>query len=72
MVQVARIQRRSLNVQGGVFGSRAAVMTGLFTTTEALRAVIDYIHANPMRRGLVASAEDWQWSGARWYAELWP
>jgi REP element-mobilizing transposase RayT len=30
------------------------------TSTEALRAMIDYIHANPVRRGLVARAEDWQ------------
>ena len=42
------------------------------TSTEALRAVIDYIHANPVRRGLVARVEDWQWSSARWYAGLRP
>ncbi len=33
---------------------------------------IDYIHANPVRRGLVARAEDWEWSSARWYAGLRP
>jgi hypothetical protein len=42
------------------------------TSTEALRAMIDYIHANPVRRGLAAKAEDWEWSSARWYAELRP
>ena len=42
------------------------------TSTEALRAVIEYIHANPVRRGLVARAEDWEWSSARWYAGLRP
>ena len=42
------------------------------TSTEALRAVIDYIHGNPVRRGLVARAEDWEWSSARWYAGLRP
>ena len=42
------------------------------TSTAALRAVIDYIHANPVRRGLVARAEDWEWSSARWYAGLRP
>ena len=42
------------------------------TSCEALRAVIDYIHANPVRRGLVARAEDWEWSSARWYAGLRP
>jgi putative transposase len=42
------------------------------TSIEVLRAMIDYIHANPVRRGLVARAEDWQWSSARWYAGLRP
>jgi putative transposase len=42
------------------------------TSTKALRAAIDYIHANPVRRGLVATAEVWEWSSARWYAGLRP
>jgi len=42
------------------------------TGIDALRAMIDYIHANPVRRGLVARAEDWEWSSARWYAGLRP
>jgi putative transposase len=29
---------------------------------------IDYIHANPVRRGLCARAEDWPWSSAADYA----
>jgi putative transposase len=42
------------------------------TSIETLRAMIDYIHANPVRRGLVTRAEDWEWSSARWYAGLRP
>ena len=42
------------------------------TSAEALRAVLDTIHANPLRRGLAAKAEDWEWSSARWYAGLRP
>jgi putative transposase len=42
------------------------------TSAEALRAVIDYLHANPVRRGLVAKVEDWEWSSARWYAGIRP
>jgi putative transposase len=34
--------------------------------------MIEYIHANPVRRGLVADAEDWPWSSARWYAGIRP
>jgi putative transposase len=29
---------------------------------------IDYIHMNPVRRGLAQSATDWKWSSARWFA----
>ncbi|MBN1347540.1 MAG: transposase [Phycisphaerae bacterium] len=28
---------------------------------------VRYIHGNPVRRGLVARAEDWPWSSAGWY-----
>ena len=33
-------------------------------------ASVAYLHANPVRRGLVAEPEDWPWSSARWYAGL--
>ncbi|HZK81856.1 MAG TPA: hypothetical protein VFC46_12330 [Humisphaera sp.] len=33
-----------------------------------IREVIDYIHANPVRRGLVAQTTDWFWSSARQWA----
>lgn len=33
-----------------------------------VHATIKYIHANPVRRGLVTRAEDWTWSSAAWYA----
>ena len=40
-----------------------------FTT---LQKMIDYIHMNPVRRGLVERPEDWHWSSARWYAGIRP
>ena len=39
---------------------------------DTLRTMIDYIHSNPVRRGLVDRPEDWTWSSARWYAGLHP
>ncbi len=36
-------------------------------TEAAVLAAIDYIHMNPVRRGLVQRASDWKWSSARWY-----
>lgn len=37
------------------------------TQLKVLHAMIDYIHANPVRRGLVKAAKDWKWSSAGWY-----
>ena len=34
-------------------------------TPAAVAAAIDYIHANPVRRGLVGRPTDWRWSSAR-------
>jgi putative transposase len=37
------------------------------TDPETLRTMIEYIHNNPVRRGLVSCAADWPWSSARFY-----
>ncbi len=37
---------------------------------RSITAAIDYIHRNPVRRGLVARTVDWRWSSARHYSEL--
>ncbi len=37
---------------------------------EELARTIDYIHQNPVTRGLVPVPTDWRWSSARWYAGL--
>jgi putative transposase len=34
---------------------------------SAVLAAIDYIHLNPVRRGLCKKIDDWKWSSARWY-----
>ena len=34
---------------------------------SAIRGSIDYIHANPVRRGVCASPVEWKWSSARYY-----
>ena len=38
------------------------------SSEEAVLSSIDYIHENPVRRGLVSRDCDWKWSSARWYA----
>lgn len=36
---------------------------------QTLSAMIDYIHLNPVRRGLLEQACQWPWSSASWYQE---
>ena len=36
-------------------------------TQRAVLGAIDYIHNNPVRRGLCQAATDWHWSSARYY-----
>ncbi|HEX2475460.1 MAG TPA: hypothetical protein VHK01_11970 [Lacipirellulaceae bacterium] len=36
------------------------------TTPAVIEAAIEYIHMNPVRRGLVKRAVDWKWSSASW------
>jgi putative transposase len=38
------------------------------TDPKTLAAMIDYLHQNPVRRGLAERATDWVWSSARYYA----
>jgi hypothetical protein len=33
---------------------------------------VEYIHHNPVRRGLVQCSSEWKWSSAGWYAGLEP
>jgi putative transposase len=37
-------------------------------TVKEYHETVEYIHLNPVRRGLVRRAEDWKWSSAREYA----
>ena len=37
-------------------------------TKKKLVEKLDYIHWNPVKRGLVASSEQWRWSSDRYYS----
>jgi len=38
---------------------------------NTLMFMIDYLHQNPVRRGLVEHGWQWKWSSAGWYEGLW-
>lgn len=42
------------------------------TEPGTLLRMIDYVHMNPVRKGLVEQASDWKWSSAGWYAGMTP
>jgi len=58
-VQRGQRQERRFWQTGGGFDRNIVEPKTLF-------AMIDYIHANPFRRGLVERAEEWKWSSAGW------
>lgn len=37
------------------------------TESLTLRHMIDYVHGNPVRKGLVDHPSDWKWSSAGWF-----
>jgi putative transposase len=41
-------------------------------SVDTLQRMVEYIHLNPVRRGLVERAIDWRWSSAQWYAGIRP
>ena len=59
-----RVRRRFWQPGGG-YDRNAVELT-------TVHQMIDYIHANPVRRGLVRRPEEWEWSSARWYAGIRP
>ena len=42
----------------------AAAMDRNITCDKTLLQMLDYLHNNPVRRGLVLRAADWKWSSA--------
>ncbi len=41
-------------------------------SSEAISASLEYIHNNPVSRGLCRRAVDWKWSSARYYLDVPP
>jgi putative transposase len=72
------IQSRSRLLERLTIRQRPGVMTFRYwqegpgydrnlTRRSTILADIDYLHHNPVRRGLVQTAVDWRWSSARFY-----
>ena len=67
----ARVLDRLVTPQGKPrFWQRGGGYDRNIFSRAVLAETIEYIHGNPVKRGLVAKPEDWAWSSARWYAGL--
>jgi putative transposase len=63
-----RVTRRRGSREERLFWQSGGGYDRNITDPPTLFKVIEYIHENPVRRGLVTRPEEWRWSSARWYA----
>jgi len=59
-----RISRRRGTTEEHLFWQSGGGYDRNITSPKALFSMIDYIHANPVRSGLVDRPTDWKWSSA--------
>jgi putative transposase len=66
VLEELRVTRRDGTSRFRVWQAGGGYDRNLFSPA-AIRAAIEYMHANPVRSGLCETIVDWKWSSARWY-----
>jgi putative transposase len=69
VLEELRVTRRDGTSRFRIWQSGGGYDRNLFSPS-AIRAAIEYLHANPVRSGLCATIVDWKWSSARWHYGL--
>jgi putative transposase len=64
---LTRISRQRGNRVERLFWQSGGGYDRNIVTGKTLLRMIDYLHFNPVRRGLVERACDWKWSSAAWF-----
>lgn len=66
------VSSRKINGERGGRGTlwQKGFFDRFMRTPKEFSETLDYMHRNPVRKGLVASAEEWRWSSASAYAHL--
>ena len=64
---IPRITRRRGKKTERLFWQSGGGYDRNITEPKTLMQIIDYIHMNPVRRGLVERANQWKWSSAAWF-----
>ena len=55
------------NLRGERFANGGLVYNFNVFSIDKTREKLEYIHNNPVRKGLVANAQKWSFGSARWY-----
>jgi putative transposase len=68
-VKIAAYQRirKARSSRDGIWQSR--FYDHILRIRREFDQTLEYIHQNPVRRGLVETAMEWPWSGAAWYLD---
>jgi len=66
---IPRITARKGNLPRRYFWQPGGGYDRNIVEPRTLMQMVDYIHHNPVRRGLVERARDWKWSSACWYED---
>jgi putative transposase len=64
---LARITRRRGGREERLFWQSGGGYDRNIICGKTLLSMIEYLHNNPVRRGLVERARDWKWSSAAWF-----
>jgi putative transposase len=67
-MRFSQLSKERTGKANGIFWQRGGGYDRYIQSKKAIRSSIEYIHANPVRKGLVATPEDWAWSSAKYYA----
>jgi putative transposase len=66
---LTKIERKRGNRSEYLFWQSGGGYDRNITETATLLKMIDYLHKNPVRKGLVERAIDWMWSSAAWFID---
>jgi putative transposase len=66
-MRMTLLSKESTGAPLGHFWQRGGGYDRNLVTEKAIKASIDYIHGNPVRKELVSSPEEWPWSSASYY-----
>jgi putative transposase len=66
---LSRMERRRGNRVEHLFWQSGGGYDRNITEAKTLLTMIDYLHNNPVRQGLVVPAEEWTWSSAAWFVD---